>query len=195
MAKQPTVAKNRSRIPSDWKPSPDDCQYAEDKEIADIEQVAEEFRDYHAARGSLFLDWHAAWRTWCRNQVKFTYGNRKPATALLAAMNAPDPSDPYGARHWASRLPDVRPEGDTLILNGWDVVGVAVDACEAAGLPSEWRGDLMHIALWLRDGVTPEHIIGVIRSTRRPRQPGEWWWYDDKVSGRQRPKSGMRLTP
>lgn len=30
-----------------------------------------QFRDYHKARGNKFKDWNAAWRTWCRNALKF----------------------------------------------------------------------------------------------------------------------------
>ena len=30
------------------------------------------FRDHHAAKGSTFKDWQAAFRTWIRNAVKFT---------------------------------------------------------------------------------------------------------------------------
>lgn len=29
------------------------------------------FRDHHTAKGSIFRDWHAAFRTWLRNAVKF----------------------------------------------------------------------------------------------------------------------------
>lgn len=29
------------------------------------------FCDYHLAKGSVMLDWFAAWRTWCRNAVEF----------------------------------------------------------------------------------------------------------------------------
>jgi len=29
------------------------------------------FRDYHLQNGSKFLDWEAAWRTWCRRAVEF----------------------------------------------------------------------------------------------------------------------------
>ena len=31
----------------------------------------ENFSDYHLAHGSKFVDWSAAFRTWCRNAVKF----------------------------------------------------------------------------------------------------------------------------
>lgn len=29
------------------------------------------FKDYHRAKGSRWADWDAAWRNWCRNEVKF----------------------------------------------------------------------------------------------------------------------------
>ena len=29
------------------------------------------FKDYHLARGTRFVDWRAAWRTWSRNAAKF----------------------------------------------------------------------------------------------------------------------------
>lgn len=32
-----------------------------------VQQQTEQFIDYHLARGSRFLDWKAAWRTWMRN--------------------------------------------------------------------------------------------------------------------------------
>ena len=38
---------------------------------ADISDEVENFVDHHLKKGSCFADWHAAWRTWCRNWVKF----------------------------------------------------------------------------------------------------------------------------
>lgn len=38
---------------------------------ADFDRLASEFRDYHLARGTLFADWGAAFRTWVRNDRKF----------------------------------------------------------------------------------------------------------------------------
>lgn len=32
----------------------------------------EAFRDHHQAKGSRFVDWDAAWRTWCRRAQQFT---------------------------------------------------------------------------------------------------------------------------
>jgi len=31
-----------------------------------------QFIDYHAGKGTIMADWLAAWRTWCRNDVKFS---------------------------------------------------------------------------------------------------------------------------
>ena len=38
----------------------------------DLAELTENFLDHHRAKGSLFIDWTAAWRTWLRNEIKFT---------------------------------------------------------------------------------------------------------------------------
>jgi uncharacterized protein YdaU (DUF1376 family) len=40
-----------------------------------IEHELAQFADYHKSRGSLMLDWQAAWRTWARNADKFLRRN------------------------------------------------------------------------------------------------------------------------
>jgi len=35
----------------------------------------EAFKDYHSSKGSRFIDWNAAFRTWVRNAAKFSNGN------------------------------------------------------------------------------------------------------------------------
>ena len=45
--------------------------YAHAKGVFDIAGELEHFCDHHTARGSVFLDWLAAWRTWCRNALKY----------------------------------------------------------------------------------------------------------------------------
>lgn len=42
-----------------------------------IDREIPKFIDYHAAKGSLMADWPAAWRTWCRNALRFL---AKPAS-------------------------------------------------------------------------------------------------------------------
>jgi hypothetical protein len=36
-----------------------------------VERETEQFLDYHRAKGSVFKDWIAAWRTWMRKAVSF----------------------------------------------------------------------------------------------------------------------------
>lgn len=40
--------------------------------VSDPEAYLEQFRDYHVAKGSRFLDWPAAFRTWIRNSGRFS---------------------------------------------------------------------------------------------------------------------------
>lgn len=63
----------RHRLPEDWKPSSDDLAYAAEKGFnpSRINDMAESFRDHHRNKGTLGLDWAAAWRTWVRNEIKF----------------------------------------------------------------------------------------------------------------------------
>lgn len=42
---------------------------------ARVAGVFEHFRDHHTAKGSVMKDWNAAWRTWCKNDLKFGGGN------------------------------------------------------------------------------------------------------------------------
>lgn len=64
------------------------------------------FFDYHRAKGSLMIDWAAAWRTWCRNAVEWRRGaaTSKPSGPSAdppewTSMRASDPSD------WPPSLP------------------------------------------------------------------------------------------
>lgn len=48
-----------------------------------------QFVDYHHAKGSTMSDWLAAWRTWCRNSLKF--GTRRNGQYGASAQNKPAP--------------------------------------------------------------------------------------------------------
>ncbi len=62
--------KRATQIPDDWKPNDGHTAYAVEQQLSlDIE--ADQFRDYHRAKGSTMKDWDAAFRTWLRNAVKF----------------------------------------------------------------------------------------------------------------------------
>lgn len=63
----------RSRLPDDWCLSIVDLAYASEQgfDRSRAMQMGEAFRDHHRNKGTLGLDWTAAWRTWCRNELKF----------------------------------------------------------------------------------------------------------------------------
>lgn len=177
------VTSRRTKISDDWQPLPDDVAYADAHGIADLPAVVEHFRDYHLSRGSLMADWRAAWRTWCRNQVRFGQAV-KPKAPLLPPEDVE--ADPWGCMAYARQCKFAKPgtiEGGKVVpcVEGWDLPGVLSEVCEAVGLPREWRGDLAPIAIWLRDGFEPEHILDVVRAHKPPRELGGWWAYERAV--------------
>jgi hypothetical protein len=73
--------KQGSRLSPDWQPSDADVAYATNLKLNPA-TISEKFRDHWlAATGpkAVKLDWSAAWRTWCRNEVEFAKA-RQPAT-------------------------------------------------------------------------------------------------------------------
>lgn len=86
--------KRSTAMPNSW-PSAADLAWARghwnDAGRADlidrIDAEAARARDHHAAKGSKFLNWSAAWRNWSRNAVEFSKaspqgGRTRPASAL-----------------------------------------------------------------------------------------------------------------
>jgi hypothetical protein len=70
----------RSKFPEAFRLSDAGRQFAVERGFQNSNQMFERFRDYHIAKGSLFQDWEAAWRTWVNNQVKFD-GDRSAANS------------------------------------------------------------------------------------------------------------------
>ena len=62
-------------LPDDFYPDETGVKYAEDRSI-DLGKELEQFKNFHAAKGSTFKNWQAAWRTWVGNAVSF--GKVKP---------------------------------------------------------------------------------------------------------------------
>jgi hypothetical protein len=63
---------NKTRIKSDWKPSPVGYEYAKKNAPGmNIDYELEKFQDYHLREDSAYSDWDATWRTWVRNAIKF----------------------------------------------------------------------------------------------------------------------------
>ena len=61
--------KRRQQVPLGWWPSAHGVDYARERSVPDSE--VEQFRNYHIAKGTLFADIEAGWRTWANNHVKF----------------------------------------------------------------------------------------------------------------------------
>jgi len=63
-------SKLRTQLSPDWKPAPETVGWVRANFVASDQQIAEQadqFRDFHIAKGSLMADWPAAWRTWWGN--------------------------------------------------------------------------------------------------------------------------------
>lgn len=69
--------KKASLIPEDWEPNEKGRQFALDRDIG-IDAEVDKFIDHHRQRGNKYLDWNAAWRTWCRNHR--TWADEKRGT-------------------------------------------------------------------------------------------------------------------
>ena len=80
-AKKRKVTKRGSRMSEAWAPTPIDYAHATQKGLTsqEINHEADQFRDYHIAKGTVSKDWSASWRTWCRNTVKWK-SERKPSS-------------------------------------------------------------------------------------------------------------------
>lgn len=65
----PTPSTRRVRFPAEWTPGDAEKEAAErvGMTVATRRHQWDQFRDHHLAKGSLMVDWLAAWRTWCRN--------------------------------------------------------------------------------------------------------------------------------
>ena len=63
-----------------------------------------QFKDHHRSRGSTMVDWLAAWRTWCRNSLKFA-ARKNGAYAAPTRTNQPTTPKPStnGAKGWSRR--------------------------------------------------------------------------------------------
>lgn len=74
---QPQAPKKRGcQYPAGWSPKDSHLALAEDHDL-DYVVEAHQFEDHHRAKGSVFTDWDAAFRTWLRNSAKFSSPDRK----------------------------------------------------------------------------------------------------------------------
>lgn len=67
----------------------------------DLPEQRDAFVDFHTAKGSVFKDWNAAFRNWCRNAVRFA----EPRTVIHKQALKPAADGP-GRREWVRSLHD-----------------------------------------------------------------------------------------
>lgn len=70
--------RKRTLIPEDFSVSPQIVKLAKQNGWPDPAREIDAFRDHHLAKGSMFLDWEAAFRTWLRRAPQFGKGVRTP---------------------------------------------------------------------------------------------------------------------
>ena len=70
---KPAKRKRSCSLPDGWVPSDRNIEDAIKRGFSTegTNHEAEQFRNYHHAKGSTFKDWDAAWRTWLGNAKKF----------------------------------------------------------------------------------------------------------------------------
>lgn len=69
----------RSRIDPQRQPDEQDRKFAEERGV-NVRQEWPRFINHHVSHGTLSADWHASWRTWCLNDVKFASERRATQT-------------------------------------------------------------------------------------------------------------------
>lgn len=77
--------KRGCQLPESWEPNEKHGVLAA-KASTDLAAEAEQFRDYHTAKGSTMKDWDASFRTWLRNAAKWSMGNAKQTTGQAKPM-------------------------------------------------------------------------------------------------------------
>lgn len=85
-ALQRKVVRRTSRTyPEGFENTPGLLEFAAGQGLLRPAEEFEQFHDHHLARGSCFLDWLAAWRTWVRNALKHQARNMPNVQTLQAA--------------------------------------------------------------------------------------------------------------
>lgn len=73
---KPSKPKRACQLPDGWVPNERNIKDAADRNFSqqEIDHEADQFRNYHHAKGTTFKNWDAAWRTWLGNARKFSRG-------------------------------------------------------------------------------------------------------------------------
>ena len=93
-ASRASRAARSAPMPVGWAPRSEELALAKTLRVDPaVEALA--FRDHHSAKGSRFVDWDAAFRTWLRNAAKFSRGGAPPPGPsffeIIDALPVPPP--------------------------------------------------------------------------------------------------------
>lgn len=82
-AEAPKPKRKAVSLPDGWVPSDKNTQDAYERGFTneEINREADQFANYHTAKGSTFKNWDAAWRTWLGNARKFQSVSARPSNA------------------------------------------------------------------------------------------------------------------
>lgn len=94
VAAAPAKASRGTVVPPDFKPDQTAHNIAASTGV-NLQAELANFLDHHAARGTVFKDWQAAFRTWLRNAVKFS--NHAPASGRVRQAASPGRYDAAAA--------------------------------------------------------------------------------------------------
>lgn len=108
-----SASKPKAPISKDWKPTDENRAYASDKfaearrcrrpdepqvDPPNIDEMAENFRDYWRSKGEKRADWSASWQMWVRNQIKFEK-ERKLKEQANGTSNGGQTGQLYGGKN------------------------------------------------------------------------------------------------
>lgn len=81
-AEKPKPKKRKSSLPENFKPTAQHESLANDLGV-NLNHEIQQFIDYHTAKDSKYVDWHAALRTWIRNAAKWSKGSKNKKTGYF----------------------------------------------------------------------------------------------------------------
>lgn len=80
---KPKPAKKRCTLPEIFPMTARHKRYAAERGIGTerADDIFDNFKSHHTAKGSTMIDWDAAWQTWVGNEVKFSAARLSPKAA------------------------------------------------------------------------------------------------------------------
>jgi hypothetical protein len=78
IGKNHSKKKNKTGLPADFCVTEEMRKWAIENGLAAPDDLIDQFRDYHIAKGSTYGDWWAAFRMWIRNDKKFRASRTDP---------------------------------------------------------------------------------------------------------------------